>query len=105
MKRTLLTLATITMATAAMALAGFTGVFGKTYSIAKDSNLGKANCAVCHTSSKGGKLNAYGNDLKKAMKSEKKLTAAHLKAVEGLDSNKNGKSNITDIKADVNPGL
>lgn len=105
MKRTLMTLATLAIATAAMALATFTSVFTKTYSVAKDSALGKANCAVCHASTRGGKLNAYGTDIKKAMKSEKKMTAAHLKAVEGLDSNKNGKTNLEDIKANVNPGL
>lgn len=82
----------------------FGPIFVKQYGIKPDSTLGKAKCGVCHASAKGGKLNAYGEDLKTTLGSSKKLTADTLKAVEGKDSNKNGAKNIDDIKADKIPG-
>jgi hypothetical protein len=55
---------------------------------------------------KGGALNPYGQDMAKVMKADKtkKLTPAILKKIEQLDSNKNGRKNIDEIKADRNPG-
>ena len=89
----------------AMAMGSFTKVFQDNYKIAKDSKLGKASCVVCHVSTKNLKLNAYGTDMAEAMKkaSTKKVTPAVLKEIEKLDSNKNGKSNLEDIKADNLP--
>lgn len=81
-------------------------VFVEHYKISKDSNLGKAKCTVCHLTLKGGKLNPYGKDLQKGIKAsgQKKLTDEILKGVEKLDSNKNGVSNIDEIKHDKLPG-
>ena len=68
--------------------------------------MANAACGVCHVKKTGGKLNLYGKDLQAAMKKDnaKKLTAEIFAKVEGLDSNKNGKKNCDEIKADVNPG-
>jgi hypothetical protein len=91
----------------AMALSAFTKVFHEKYNVKEGSNLDKAACAVCHLKPKGGKLNPYGKDLQAAMKAadSKKLTPAILAKVEGMDSDKDGKKNIDEIKADSNPGV
>ena len=101
MKRIAGTTIILALAAMVMAMGSFTKVFQDNYKIAKDSKLGKAGCALCHVSMKNLKLNPYGTDLEKAMKaaSSKKLTPAILSSVEKLDSNKNGKSNLDDIKA------
>ena len=80
--------------------------FAEYYKVSKESNLGKAKCTVCHVSMKGGKLNSYGKDLQKLVKASggKKLTTDMLKAVEKLDSNKNGVKNGDEIKKDLLPG-
>lgn len=94
------------IAALAMTLGNYNSMFHKTYDLKTTSTVGKANCMACHEKKSGGKLNSYGTDLQKAMKAAgaKKLTVDILKKVEGLDSNKNGKSNLEDIKADVLPG-
>lgn len=90
----------------AMALSAFNKVFHDKYGIKDDSTLGKASCAACHMKATGGKLNPYGKDIQSAMKAERatKLSAAILGKVEGLDSDKDGKKNIDEIKADTMPG-
>ncbi len=90
----------------AMAFAPMGKVFEEHYKVAKGSTLNKAACAVCHVSPKGGKLNPYGLDMQGEMKKakSKKLTPDILKALEGLDSDKDGKKNVEEIKADSNPG-
>lgn len=107
MKRTMTAILIAGAATIATSLGTFSGVFNKTYSIDKGSKLGKAACMVCHEKAIGGKLNAYGKAVQAEMKEEKTkvLKAEVLKAIEKEDANKNGKSNLEDIKADVNPGL
>lgn len=89
----------------ALAMGSFTKVFNEKYSVKSDSKLAKAGCALCHVSAKNLKLNPYGLDMQKAMKEAKvkKITPDVLEAIEKLDSNKNGKSNLQDIKADVLP--
>lgn len=106
MKRLLYTCFGVAIVTSAMALSTFNKVFHDKYNVKPGSNIGKAACGVCHLKPKGGALNAYGKDIKAAMKAAntKKLTPAVLSAVEGLDSNKNGKSNAADIKSDTLPG-
>lgn len=93
------------IAAIAMAKSTFMHEFASTYGIAKTSALATAKCAVCHVG-KTSKLNPYGKDLQAAMKREgtKLLTGSVLKKVEGLDSDKDGKKNIEEIKADTNPG-
>ena len=89
----------------AMALAGFSKVFADTYHVTATSNLGKAKCMVCHAKVTGGKLNAYGKDLKTAIGTTKKLTPANLKSVETKDSDGDGMNNKAEIAADRNPGI
>jgi hypothetical protein len=90
----------------AMAFAPLGKTFNDHYKVAKESSLSKAACAVCHVSPKGGKLNPYGLDMQVEMKKakSKKLTPDILKALESLDSDKDGKKNVDEIKADSNPG-
>ena len=96
----------IGIAAIAMSLSMFFKTFETTYKVAKGSNLDKAACTVCHSSSKGGKLNGYGNDIKAVLKAEntKKITAAILAKVESKDSDGDGVKNIDEIKKDSNPG-
>jgi hypothetical protein len=92
-------------AVVALAMPAFVQEFKNTYKIARGSNLDKAGCAVCHIG-KSPKLNPYGLDLKKAMAADKtkKLTAAILKKVEGLDSDKDKAKNLAEIKKGTLPG-
>ena len=105
MRKTLFTLVACGITVLATASATFVGVFNSTYKVDKSSKLGKAGCMVCHTSAKGGKLNAYGKDLDVAVKAAKtkKLTPALLKSIEGKDSNGDGKTNGANIKAGEMP--
>lgn len=107
MKRLIGVFAITAVAALAMTLTSFGKVFNETYKIDKGSALSKAACMNCHLTAKGGKLNPYGKDLQGAMREEKtkKLTAAVLKAVEGIDSDKDGKKNLEEIKGDSNPGV
>ena len=106
MKRTLLITALLGISVMAMPTTASWKVFQAKYSIGKESKIGTAACLNCHASKHGGKLNAYGKDLQIVMKaaSTKKLTNELLAKVEGLDSLKDGKTNIAKIKADINPG-
>ena len=83
----------------------FAKEFTSTYKIEKTSVLGKATCGACHVG-KTKKLNPYGLDLQKAMRSEKTklLTGSVLKKVEGLDSDNDKKSNLEEIEANTLPG-
>ena len=87
-----------------LAMGSYKEAFLKNYNVASSSKIGSAGCTVCHAKPSGGKLNVYGLDLQKAMKGGHKMTPDILKSAEGLDSNKNGKTNIQDIKADTLPG-
>lgn len=106
MKRTLSIIALAGICAAALSTTASWKVFQTKYNIGKESNIGAAACINCHVSKKGGKLNAYGKDIQVVMKaaSTKKMTAEHLVKVEGLDSTKDGKTNIAKIKADIVPG-
>jgi hypothetical protein len=105
MKR-LLTLSVITgLSVFAIGFGPFAKVFDTTYSIKKDSALGKAGCGTCHAGKMGGKLNGYGNDLKEAMAGSKKITPEALKKIEAKDSDGDGVKNIDEIKKDTNPGV
>lgn len=91
----------------ASAMSAYSKVFHDHYKIKDDSNLAKAACQTCHATAKGGKLNPYGVDIKKAMetKKAKKLTPEFLTKIENLDSDKDGVKNIDEIKKDSNPGV
>lgn len=77
--------------------------FNRTYSPAKESAVAKAKCAVCHV--KGKELNLYGKDLQKVMreKGTKDVSAEILKAVENLDSDKDGAVNLNELRAGTLP--
>lgn len=106
LSRAALTAGVLTMTSvAAIAFPGMVKDFTGTYGVGKDSTLGKATCAVCHIG-KSPKLNPYGVDLQKVMKADKvkKLTSGVFKKIETLDSDKDGKKNVDEIKGDTNPG-
>ncbi len=107
MKRFLFISLVLVLTATAMILTAFEKVFEDTYKVKKDSALGKMKCAVCHATPKGGKqLNAYGTDIQAAMRAAKtkKMTPDILKAVDGMDSDKDGTKNGEEIKADKAPG-
>lgn len=107
MKRLLTLCLATSMVTMAFALAAYSKPFNEKYGVKAGSALANAKCAVCHVKATGGKLNPYGKDIAAAVKADgaKKMTAAHLAKVEGLDSDGDGKKNVDEIKADSNPGV
>lgn len=102
--RTAMTLCLASVAASAIALPNYVGDFQKAYKAPKVSALGKAACNACHVG--GTRLNPYGKDLKKALAAlkTKKLTPAALKKIASLDSDKDGKKNVAEIKAGTLPG-
>ncbi len=98
-------IAILGLAAMTTAKVAFVKDFDSTYGVKKTSALGVAKCAVCHIG-KTAKLNLYGKDLQAAMKKEgaKVLTGSVLKKVEGLDSDKDEKTNLDEIRADTLPG-
>ena len=100
-----LTIVTLGIWSTTTASTKFAKEFASTYKIEKTSVLGKASCGTCHIG-KTKKLNPYGQDLQKAMRSEntKLLTGSVLKKVEGLDSDNDKKSNLEEIQANTLPG-
>ena len=106
MKRTISIVALVALGAFALPTTASWKVFQAKYNIQKESKIGADTCINCHMTKKGGKLNAYGKDLQLVMKEAgtKKLTSELLAKVEGLDSLKDGKTNIAKIKGDINPG-
>jgi hypothetical protein len=90
------------------ATSSFGKVFNTTYKINADSEIAKSKCMLCHTSPKASakNLNPYGIDLKNALDANKtkKITSEILKSVENKDSDKDGKTNLDEIKAGTFPG-
>lgn len=84
---------------AAFATVAWQKVFNNLYKPDACTELAKAKCQICHTKKTGGPLNPYGKAL-----NGKKADAASLKSVENLDSDKDGKTNIKEIKAGTLPG-
>jgi len=75
-------------------------VFNELYKPKADSAIKKAKCALCHLDVKGKEeLNSYGKLLK-----GKKAEPASLKSIESKDADKDGFSNIAEIKAGTLPG-
>lgn len=93
------------LAAIAMTFPAYNKEFKSSYDLKKDGSLIRASCAACHIG-KTKKLNPYGLDLKDAKKREKAktLTGSVLKKVEGVDSDKDGVSNLKEIEADTLPG-
>jgi len=92
-------LAVLLVCGAAFATIAWGKAFKDLYKPKADGALARAKCAVCHVNKTGGDLNPYGKALK-----GKTAGAAGLKSVENLDSDKDGKTNIQEIKADRLPG-
>ncbi|MEP0767270.1 MAG: hypothetical protein HRF45_12130 [Fimbriimonadia bacterium] len=92
------------MAVAAVARIGYVKLFHDTYK--PTGELAKLKCEVCHVG-KTNKLNPYGQAQADAMKKAKAktLTAEILKSLDKLDSDKDGMSNIDEIKTGRNPGV
>lgn len=100
--RTLLAaaVAVLMLASAAMATIAWQKEFDRLYKPGADTELKKAKCAACHIERNGkGGLNAYGKALDK-----KTAGAEALKSVENLDSDKDGFTNIQEIRAGTLPG-
>lgn len=86
-----------------MALSSFAKVAEAAYNMPADSEFVKAKCGACHTGKNGGKLNAFGHDLKGALGGSKKLTVDTFKKIESLDSDKDGKRNGDELRAGTLP--
>lgn len=95
----LIAIAVMFLSTAVFATVAWSKLFVSTYSPKADGALVKAKCQLCHMKKMADGLNPYG----KAMKG-KKVEAASLKAIEKLDSDKDGATNIAEIKAGTLPG-
>jgi hypothetical protein len=91
-------IAVLLISSAAMATAQWLKLFTTTYKPKAGSAIVTAKCQLCHAKSIPA-LNPYGMSLK-----GKPMTAASLKAVEKMDSDKDGISNIAEIKAGTLPG-
>jgi len=105
MKRLLTTGGVLGIAVAALALSSFFNVAQSTYKFAANSPAANAKCALCHTSKMGGgKLNAYGIDVKAAMKGSMKLTADILHSIDNKKSGGHDQTNGELLKAGKLPG-
>ncbi|MDH7602683.1 MAG: hypothetical protein QHI38_11115 [Armatimonadota bacterium] len=94
-------LAVVLIAGTALATLKWQKAFNDLYKPSADSQIKKAKCALCHLDDKGKKgLNPYGKLLQK----KKKAEPGSFKAVEKLDADKDGFSNIDEIKAGTLPG-
>lgn len=90
----------------ASAKAPDTVLFKQTYAPKVGTDLAKAlPCLVCHSKMPATKtdLNPYGADMAKAA-AGKAVDAKILLAIEKLDSDKDGATNIAEIKAGTHPG-
>jgi PKD repeat protein len=88
----------ITTATPAVATSGFRDAFALRYPGSETQT--RAGCNTCHGGSSGN-LNAYGRDLRKASAGSREQRLA---AIEGVDSDKEGNSNLIEISAGAQPG-
>lgn len=77
--------------------------FSRIYQPAPGSALATAGCSVCHRAT-ARTLNPYGVDLGNAMTAKATRDVAAYKAIESLDSDKDGAANLAEIKAGTLPG-
>ncbi len=100
MKRLLITSGILGLSVAAFALGSFVKVAQDTYKFPAGSAAANAKCQLCHTSKMGGsKLNAYGIDVKAALKGSKTITPAILHSIDGKKSGGKGQTNGELLKA------
>jgi uncharacterized membrane protein len=99
-------LALALVGTRAQAEPEFLDTFTAKYHIKDNSNLGNASCGICHVSESDYKFNPYGKQLTNYLTehNQKVVTDSVLTAVETLDANGDGVSNLDSIKADKLPG-
>ncbi|MDJ0698446.1 MAG: PKD domain-containing protein [Woeseiaceae bacterium] len=82
-----------------------TATFSEIYPASETEDLG--DCQTCHQSAFGGPFNAYGADLVEGrpnLSCESNDFATALSAVEALDSDGDGNSNLVEINASTQPG-
>lgn len=93
------------LATTASATPTIRSTFLKTLNIKDTSKIARAQCALCHAGVPP-KLNPFGADLKKAMKAKNahNFNLEVGKLIQNIDSDKDGFSNIAEIRADTLPG-
>ncbi len=92
--------ALILIAAVAFALPNDQTLFKSTYNPKEGTALASAGCLICHAKMPPTKdQNPYGKDFL-----SKGRNAAAFKAIESLDSDKDGFSNIAEIKAGTLPG-
>lgn len=103
MKRLLTTSIIFGFAVAAFSLGAFFRVAQDTYKFPAGSAAANAKCMLCHTGKMGGKLNAYGTDLKTALKGSKTLTDKVLHSIDGLKSGKHPQTNGELLKTGRTP--
>ena len=91
------------LAAVAYALPTAANTFKTLYNPKAGSKLATAGCLVCHDKAPLTKtgLNPYGKNL---AKQAKPFTAASFKAIENLDSDKDGVTNLKEIQAGTLPG-
>lgn len=82
-----------------LASASWMKAFNDLYKPKADTPLKKSKCGVCHVRTNGGGLNSYGK-----MLDGEKVNAESMKAIEDKDADKDGISNINEIKAGTLPG-
>lgn len=89
-----------------MAMPPFAKAMKDYYQLPANSPIATFKCGICHTKATGGGLNGYGKDLDAAMKASnvKKPGAAEFRAIDGKDSDGDGKENGAEIKGGTNPG-
>ena len=103
MKKTtiLMALAIVTLSVAVWAKSSYKSAFNTRYGTA-GGNLDK--CSLCHVDGQPYSVfNPYGDDLDTEYAKSKDITAA-LQAVEEIDSDGDGDSNIVEISAGTHPG-
>ena len=87
---------------AALATPNDLATFKQLYAPKDGTALAKAGCLTCHAKMPPGKdMNPYGADLAKQGKTR---AVAAFKAIENLDSDKDGFTNIQEIQAGTLPG-
>ncbi|HET6385195.1 MAG TPA: hypothetical protein VFJ58_17525 [Armatimonadota bacterium] len=98
-------LAGMLLAATAQAEPAFLVTLGQTYPQYSGPLMARG-CANCHASDSDLTMNPYGAALKSEMQAEgaEKLTAAILHKLESADSDKDGASNLDEIKAGTAPG-
>lgn len=93
------------LAVSASGLPVIRGEFIKVNKIKPTAKIAQAQCNLCHVTDTV-KLNAFGADLRTAIKSakSKQVTADVMKLIANKDSDKDGVNNAAELKADTLPG-